>query len=156
MEAFEKVCEVLNMVHHVRCTEWHMLIPMVLWAYRTLYKTLTAQALSKPKYEAKVVIPMEGEKLSLCITAPIDTMVHNARKEGITQQQETEHIGLAEEIRRGNFRLRELEKERVRLRKKNDLMDVDIKKLEDEKKEAFLIEKHRMVRKGVYDHTDKF
>jgi len=35
-------------------------------------------------------------------------------------------------------------------------MDAEVKKLEDVIKEALLIEKHRMVRQGAYDHTDKF
>jgi len=35
-------------------------------------------------------------------------------------------------------------------------MDVEVKKLEDEIKEAFLVEKPRKVRQGVYDHTNKF
>ena len=35
------------------------------------------------------------------------------------------------------------------------MVDVEVKKLEDEINEAFLIEKLRMVRQSVYDHTDK-
>jgi len=31
---------------------------------------------------------------------------------------------------------------------------MEVKKLEDEIKEAFLIGKFRMVRQGAYDHTD--
>jgi len=34
-------------------------------------------------------------------------------------------------------------------------MDAKVKKLENEIKEAFLVEKLRMVRKGAYDHTNK-
>jgi len=34
-------------------------------------------------------------------------------------------------------------------------MDVEVKKLEDEIKEAFLIEKMRVVRQGTYDYTEK-
>lgn len=41
VEAFDKVCEVLNTVHHVRCTDWDLRIPVVLWAYRNICKTLT-------------------------------------------------------------------------------------------------------------------
>jgi hypothetical protein len=88
-----------------------------------------------------VVIPMEHAKPSPRIVAPIDTMVREAQKEGITQPQETEHMGLEEEIQQGNLRLQELEKERVRLRKKSALMDAEVKKLEDEIKEDFLDKK---------------
>jgi len=69
--------------------------------------------------------------------------------------RETEHIRLEEEIQWGNFRLHELEKDWVRLREKRSLMDVEIKKLENEIKEAFLIEKSRMERQGAYSHTEK-
>ena len=36
------------------------------------------------------------------------------------------------------------------------MVDVEVKKLEDEIKDDFLAEKTRMVRQGAYDHTDKF
>lgn len=36
------------------------------------------------------------------------------------------------------------------------MMDVEVKKLEDEIKEAFFIKKPRMVRQGAYNHTVKF
>ncbi len=98
---------------------------------------------------------MEHVKPILHIAAPVDTIVCKAWNEGITQPQETEHIRLEEEIRRGNFRLRELEKERVWLRKKSALMDAEVQKLKDEIKEVFIIEKPRMVRQGAYNHTDK-
>jgi len=35
-------------------------------------------------------------------------------------------------------------------------MDAEVQKLEDEIKDAFLVEKPRMVRQGAYDHTEKF
>jgi len=119
-------------------------------------KTLTTQALPKLKYEANVVIPMEHVKPSPRTVAPIDTMVHKARKGGIMQPQEIECMGLEEEIQQGNLRLHELEEERVQLRKKSTLMDAKVKNLEDEIEEDFLTEKTRMVRQGVYDHADKF
>lgn len=34
-------------------------------------------------------------------------------------------------------------------------MDIEVKKLENKIKEAFVIEKPRMVRQGAYSHTDK-
>lgn len=36
------------------------------------------------------------------------------------------------------------------------MMDVEVKKLEDEMKEAFFVEEPRMVGQGAYNHTDKF
>jgi len=84
MEAFDKVCEVLNAVHHVKCIDWNLHVPVVLWAYRTMYKTLTTWALPKLKYEADAIIPMEHAKPSPHIVGPIDTMVCEARKQGIT------------------------------------------------------------------------
>lgn len=35
-------------------------------------------------------------------------------------------------------------------------MDVEVKKLEDEIKEEFLVKRTRMIRQGTHDHTDKF
>ena len=77
-KAFDKVCEVLNRVLHVRRTDWDLCIPVVVWAYRTMYRTLTVQALPKLKYEEGVVIPMEHAKPSLCIASPIDMIVREA------------------------------------------------------------------------------
>ena len=34
-------------------------------------------------------------------------------------------------------------------------MDAEVKKLEDEIKEAFLVKKTRMVGQGTYDHTNR-
>lgn len=98
-EAFEKVWKVLNTVHHMRRTNLDMCVPIVLWAYRTMCKTLHAQALLKLKYEAGDVIPMEHAKPSSCIAAPVDMIVREALNKGITQSWEKEHIRLEEEIR---------------------------------------------------------
>jgi len=62
---------------------------------------------------------------------------------------------LEEEIQPRNLRLRELAKERVRLREKSTLMDAEVNKIEDEIKEEFLTEKIGMLRQGAYDQTDK-
>lgn len=88
-EAFDKVHEALNVVHHVKRTDWDLCVPVALWAYRTMWKTLTARALPKLKYEAEAVIAMEHAKPSLRIAAIIDTMVPEAWKGGIMQPQET-------------------------------------------------------------------
>jgi len=55
-------------------------------------------------------------------------------------------MGLEEEIQQGNLRLHKLEEERVRLRKKNALMDVEVKNMEDEIKKDFLDKNTSMVR----------
>lgn len=89
VEAFDKVREALNTIHHVKRTDWDLRVPTVLWDYRTMCKTLTTWACPKLKYGANVVIPMEHAKPSLRIVAPVDTMVREAQKEGITQPQET-------------------------------------------------------------------
>ena len=82
---FNKVHESLNTAHHVKRAEWDLRVPTVLWAYRTVWKNLTARAPLKPKNEVNAIIPMEREKLSLCIVAPVDMMVCRAWKEAITQ-----------------------------------------------------------------------
>lgn len=35
-EAFDKVFEVLNTVHHERRTDWDVRVPAVLWAYKKM------------------------------------------------------------------------------------------------------------------------
>ena len=155
-ESFDKVCELLNMVHHVRHTYWDLRVQAILWAYRTMCKTLTMWALPKLKYEAEDVIPMEHAKPRSCTVATVDMMFCEAQKGGITQPQEIERMGLEEAIQQGNLRLREIEKERIRLREKSALMDAEFKKLEDKIKEEFFAEKTRMVRQGPYNHSNKF
>jgi len=83
-EAFDKVCVVLNMVHHVRRTDWDLCIPMVIWAYRTMCKCLTTQALSKQRYEVGAIVLVEHANLSLRITTTIDTMIRTDWNEEIT------------------------------------------------------------------------
>jgi len=82
IDCFDKVCTMLNMVLHVRRTDWDLHVPVVLWAYRTMCKTLTTRELLKPKYEAAAIIPMERAKPSPHI---VDTTVYKAQNEGITQ-----------------------------------------------------------------------
>ena len=66
--------------------------------------------------------------------APVDTTVHGT---------------LEAKIQQGNVRLQELKEERVRLRKKSIVMDVEVKKMEDEINKDFLHKKTRMVRQEV-------
>jgi len=63
---------------------------------------------------------------------------------------------LEAEIQQGNLRLQELEEETVWLRKKSALVDAEVKKLQDKRKEYFLAKKTRMVRQGAYDHADRY
>lgn len=74
-EAFDKVCEVLNKVHHVKHTDWDLHVPAVVWAYRAMCKTLTVQAFPKLKYETEDVVPVEHAKLTLRIIVPVDMTV---------------------------------------------------------------------------------
>lgn len=138
MEAFDKVCKVLNRVYNAKWIDRDLRVLAVLWAYRTMCKNLTAQAPQRLEYETNIVSPLELEKPNPTL---VGMMVCGT---------------LEAEIQQGNIRLEELEEERVRLRKKSALVDVEVKKLEDEIKEDFLTEKTRMVRQGVYDHADKF
>jgi len=82
--AFDKVREALNKVHHEKQTNWDLHVPVVLWAYRTMCKTLTTRTLLKLKYEAVVIVPIKYAKPSPRRVVPIDTIVHKAWKEGIT------------------------------------------------------------------------
>jgi len=84
MEAFDKVCKVLNAVHHVKRIAWDLCVPAILWAYRTMCKTPTTWALPTLKYEAETVIPIEHAKPRPHTVAPVDTMVREARKGRIT------------------------------------------------------------------------
>lgn len=92
------MCEALNKAHNAEQTEWDLGEPVVLWAYRTACKNLIVHAPPRLEYEANVVIPIEHEMPSPCMTKPIDMKVHKT---------------LAEQIQQGNFRLKELEKEMV-------------------------------------------
>lgn len=70
-----------------------------------MWKTLTAQEILKLTYATDVVTPMQHTKPSPRRVAPIDTIIREAQKGGITQSQETERMGLEEEIQQGNLRL---------------------------------------------------
>ena len=80
------------------------------------------------------------------MAALVDTMVRGTLEEGIAQLNKTERLGPKEEIQQGNFRLQELEKERVWLRKKSALAEAEVKKLEDEIKEYFLNKKTTVIK----------
>lgn len=47
-------------------------------------------------------------------------------------------------------------KERVRLRDKSALVEVEVKKLEDEIKKDFLDKKTTVIKQGVHDYVDEF
>lgn len=127
-KAFNKVCEALNKVHNAKQTNWDLHVQAVLWAYRTVCKNLMTQASPRLEYEANNISPTTHEIPSSCMITSVDMTIHGT---------------LEEEIQTGKFRLQELEKERVRLRKKSALVEVEVKKLEDEIKEVFLDKKTR-------------
>lgn len=64
--------------------------------------------------------------------APRVGILHEDHDKGIMQLYKDKHMQIQEAIWRGNLKLRELEKDRVQLRKKSMLMDAEIKKLENE------------------------
>ena len=94
----------------------------------------------------KIVIPIEHKMPSLHMAALIDMTVRRTLEEGIAQLNEAKCLGPKEEIQRDKFRLQELGKERVRLREKSALVEVEVKKHEDEIKEYFLNKKTRMIK----------
>jgi len=75
-EAFEKAHEALNMVHHVKWADWDLRVLVVLWAYRTVRKTLTAQAPPRLEYEVTEVIPIIIKEIRPHMIVLIDMMVH--------------------------------------------------------------------------------
>ena len=108
------------------------------------------------EYGANIVIPIEHKIPSSRMAALVDTTIRRTLEEGIAPPNEAECLGPKEEIQQGNFRLQELGKERVRLREKSTLVEVEVKKLEDEIKEDFLDKKTKVIKQGAHDHADKF
>lgn len=73
-EAFNKVCEALNKVYDAQRNDWDLRVPTVLWVYRKTCKKPTGQTPLRLEYGVNVVVPVESNILSLCITVPIDMM----------------------------------------------------------------------------------
>lgn len=116
-----------------------------------MLKTLTTDPNVWNRVETE--ISEENTKRSPPIRGTVVVTVRKDHDEEITQLDEVEHIKIEEAIRLGKLRLHELEKDRVRLRKKIILMDADIKTLENEIKQACLVDKPRMTRQYIDDHT---
>lgn len=89
-EAFDKVCEVLNRVHHVRRTNWDLHVPVVLWAYKTTCNKLIGQTPFQLVYGMEAVMLMEYIVPSLRIAALIGMMYHEALEEMLAQLEELE------------------------------------------------------------------
>ena len=98
VEAFDKVCEVLIMVHHERGTNWDLHVPAVLWAYRTTCKKLTEQTPPRLEYGANDVIPIKYKMPSPLIAALVDMMARGALEEGIAQLDKADRLGPEKEI----------------------------------------------------------
>lgn len=111
-EAFKRVCQVLNRVQEVKCSNWDLHVPVVQWAYRTMYKTLTAKTILRLRNSVGTIIFEGHATMNPHIIAPAGATVHEAWDEEITQLCEVEHIRLQEAIWQGNLRLRKLEKYR--------------------------------------------
>jgi len=90
MEAFDMECEVLNRVHHVRRTNWDLHVPVVVWAYRTMYKKLMGQTPFRLVYGMEDVMPMEYILPSLRIEALTGMMDQEALEERLAQLEELE------------------------------------------------------------------
>lgn len=82
-KAFNKVRKALNKVHNAKHTDWDLCLLAILWAYRTMCKNLTMQALPRLEYKANVASPIVHEKLRPCMIAPVDTMVRETLEEKI-------------------------------------------------------------------------
>ena len=89
-EAFDKVHEALDVVHHVKQTDWDLHIPAVLWAYRTTCKKLMGQTPFRLVYGVEVVMPMEYIVPSLCIAALTGMTDCKALEERLAQLEEIE------------------------------------------------------------------
>lgn len=150
VEAFNKVCRVLNIVHQVRRTNWDLRVLAVHWTCRAMCKNLSAEMIPKLRSRIETIFLEERNPHAI---APTVGTVREDQDKGIMQLREGEHMQIQEAIRRGNLKLHELEEDRVQLRKKRMLMDVEIKKLENEIVQACLIDKLRMKRQDTDSHT---
>jgi len=75
----------------------------------------------------KTIISEGNTKRSPHVMAPVVVTVRDGQEEELTHIREDEHLRIQEAIRQGNLRLRELEQDQERLRKKIIWMDVEIK-----------------------------
>jgi len=100
VEAFKKVCRVLNKVHQVRRTDWDLCVPVVRWASRAMCKNPSTEMISKLKSRIETIILEKRNPHKIAVTVGT---VHEDSDEGIMQLQEA--------IRRGNLKLHELEED---------------------------------------------
>ena len=116
-------------------------------------KTLSVETIPKVWNRVETVISKENTERNPHVMAPALVMMRDDQDKEITQLCEVEHIRIQEALQRGNLRLRELEKDRVRLRKKSIWMDADIKRLENEIVQACFVDKPRMEKQYTDNHT---
>lgn len=83
VEAFNELCKALNKVYNAQRSDWDLRVPIVLWAYRTMYKKLMGRTPSRLTYGADAVMSMEYIMPSPRIEMPVDMMVRKALEEGI-------------------------------------------------------------------------
>lgn len=156
VEAFKKVCEAINKVCNVKQSDWHLHVPIVLWAYRVTCKKLTGRMPSRMVYEVSAKIMMKYIMPSLCIAAPVDTIDCEALKEGNMQLEEEGCLGLDEEIQWGNVTLQEFLNEKAHLREKNSMEEEEVQKLEGGMKRDFLDKRTVVIKWDAHDCIDKF
>lgn len=107
-EAFNKMCEVLNKVHQVRCTDCDPHVLVVQWSYRTICKSMTLKKIPRKWNEVRTIISKGHLKMNPHVIEPTGVTVCKAQDEEITQLWEVEHITLQEALRQGNFQLHKL------------------------------------------------
>lgn len=89
MEAFNKVCKVLNRVHRARPTDWDLRMPAVRWAYRSMCKNLSAEMILKSRSRVETIILEERDPRAI---APIVGIVREDMDGGIMQLRKGEHM----------------------------------------------------------------
>ena len=75
VEAFMKVCGILNRVHQERQTDWDLRVPAGRWAYRAMCKNLSTKMILKLRSRVETIILEEKN--------PTVGIVHEDRDEGI-------------------------------------------------------------------------
>jgi len=98
VEAFYRVCRVLNKVDQVKQTDWDLHVPVVQWAYRTMCKTLNTEIIPKVQNGVLTKLTEEDPKMNPHVLPPAVAAVRGCKKEEITHLREDEHLRIQEAI----------------------------------------------------------